>query len=124
MGYLTAMTVLGSTRVAPFLSRRPAGRVVLALSALLLGVGASAATGAAGPGATAGTSPGALPALRISADHVVGISSGGYMATQLQVAHSSRFAGAGVYSAGSYYCAEGSLAVALADCLPDSTPSR
>ena len=112
-----ATEVLEPTRPA----RRSVRRVVLALSALLLGIGA----GAAGPGAAAApATDGALPALRISADHVVGISSGGYMATQLQVAHSSRFAGAGIYSAGSYYCAEGSLAVALADCLPDSTPSR
>jgi hypothetical protein len=39
---------------------------------------------------------GPLPSLRISGDYVTGISSGGYMATQLQVAYSGTFRGAGV----------------------------
>ena len=131
MGHVTAVRIFGGSRVTSLLPtsravRRPVGRAALAVSALLLGIGATGANSdatSAGP-AAAEPAAAALPALRISADYVAGISSGGYMATQLQVAYSSRFAGAGIYSAGSYYCAEGSLAVALADCLPDSTPTR
>lgn len=133
VGYVTAVNPPGKSRVTALVPtsrsvRRPVGRIALAVSALLLGVGATGAAVAADPVTTAGPptaepTTGALPALRVSANYVAGISSGGYMATQLQVAHSSRFAGAGIYSAGSYYCAEGSLAVALADCLPDTTPT-
>ncbi len=110
---------------APRPARRLFRRTALALSALLLGVAVTGAS--ADPESSVPASdpvPGALPRLGISADYVAGISSGGYMATQLQVAHSSRFAGAGVYSAGPYYCAQNSLAVALADCLPDHVPGQ
>jgi len=48
---------------------------------------------------------------------VSGVSSGGYMAVQMQVAHSSRFTGAGVVAGGPYYCAESTLAVALTRCM-------
>jgi poly(3-hydroxybutyrate) depolymerase len=53
-----------------------------------------------------------------------GISSGGYMAVQLHVAHSSVVKGVGVLAAGPYYCAEGSVWVAYYNCAtPDaSTP--
>jgi Esterase PHB depolymerase len=52
----------------------------------------------------------AVPALpRMGADlsqtTVSGLSSGGFMAVQLQVAYSSRIAGAGVVAGGPYYCA-------------------
>jgi poly(3-hydroxybutyrate) depolymerase len=57
-----------------------------------------------------------LPRLRIGSDYVTGISSGGYMATQLQVAYSSRFSAAGIFSAGPYYCAKDSLVIALEAC--------
>lgn len=57
-----------------------------------------------------------LPRMVISHDYVTGISSGGYMATQLQVAYSSRFAGAGIFSAGPYYCGQDSLVIALEAC--------
>lgn len=53
---------------------------------------------------------------------VSGISSGGYMATQLQVAHSHTYAGAGVLAAGPYYCAEGSLTTALGTCINPPEP--
>lgn len=39
---------------------------------------------------------------------VSGLSSGAYMAVQLQVAYSSRIVGAGVVAGGPYYCAAGS----------------
>lgn len=57
----------------------------------------------------------------ISRVTVSGISSGGYMATQFHVAHSSMVNGAGVLAAGPYDCAEGSLLRALSNCTsPDS----
>jgi poly(3-hydroxybutyrate) depolymerase len=77
----------------------------------------AAPAGAAGP----------LPGLSITADYVTGISSGGYMATQLQVAYSGRFGGAGIFSAGTYHCAEDSVVIALEACtspqvIPDDLP--
>jgi poly(3-hydroxybutyrate) depolymerase len=57
-----------------------------------------------------------LPALKIDAANVTvsGLSSGGYMATQLHVAWSSMFKGAGVIAGGPYYCAQGSITFATA----------
>ncbi|HJV92975.1 MAG TPA: poly(3-hydroxybutyrate) depolymerase [Azonexus sp.] len=64
-----------------------------------------------------------LPAL--SADRqgltVSGISSGGYMAVQFQVAHSKLVHGAGVLAGGPYYCAEGSTWRALSNCMSPSS---
>jgi poly(3-hydroxybutyrate) depolymerase len=51
---------------------------------------------------------------------VSGLSSGGYMAIQMQVAHSSRVKGVAVFAAGPYYCAQGSLWAAYYNC---TTPS-
>jgi poly(3-hydroxybutyrate) depolymerase len=48
---------------------------------------------------------------------VSGLSSGGYMAVQLQVAHSSRVSGVGALAAGPYYCARGSLWTAWSQCM-------
>jgi poly(3-hydroxybutyrate) depolymerase len=47
---------------------------------------------------------------------VAGISSGGFFAVQMHVAHSATFKGAAVYAGGVYYCAQNSVAVALAAC--------
>lgn len=60
-----------------------------------------------------------LPALRADRQGVTvsGLSSGGYMAVQMHVAHSSSIAGAGVIAGGPYYCAQGSLATALYNCM-------
>ena len=66
-----------------------------------------------------------LPALNIDRASVTvsGLSSGGYMATQLQVAWSSVFKGAGVIAAGPYYCAQGLATLAMTRCLTrDSAP--
>jgi poly(3-hydroxybutyrate) depolymerase len=73
---------------------------------------------------------GALPKLRLVSGSltVSGISSGGYMATQVQVAHARDVAGAGIIAAGPWFCAEGLVARALSDCLagdaagPDVAP--
>jgi len=48
---------------------------------------------------------------------VSGVSSGGYMATQYQVAYSKDVIGAGVISAGPWFCAQGSLFRALDECM-------
>jgi len=48
---------------------------------------------------------------------VSGISSGGAMATQFHVAHSSLVQGAGILASGPYRCAEGSVREALGRCM-------
>jgi hypothetical protein len=48
---------------------------------------------------------------------VSGISSGGYMAVQMHIAHSSRVKGVGALAAGPYYCAQGSLWSAYFNCM-------
>lgn len=60
-----------------------------------------------------------LPALSAAAEQasVVGVSSGGYMATQLVVAWPERFSGLGVLAAGPWSCAQGSLSLALNKCM-------
>ena len=68
---------------------------------------------------------GAAPPLpRLGADTaevtVSGISSGGYMAVQFQVAYSQMVRGAGVLAGGPYYCAEGSVSRALGNCMEPS----
>ena len=59
-----------------------------------------------------------LPALRADTRQLTasGLSSGGYMAVQLHVAHSASVAGAGVVAGGPYYCAQGSLWTASRNC--------
>lgn len=60
-----------------------------------------------------------LPSLRadVSALTASGVSSGGYMAVQLHVAHSATVAGVGVIAGGPYYCAQGGLFTALYNCM-------
>lgn len=76
-------------------------------------------------GAAASAAP-PLPALGANAGAVTvsGISSGAYMAVQLQVAHASLVKGAGVIAGGPYDCAEGSMWRALGDCMAPTTPDR
>ena len=98
---------------------RPGRRLAVVATAALLaltGLGAPAA------GAPAVEDDG-LPSLRIDDTYVAGISSGGYMATQLQVAFSGRIAGAAVFSAGPYWCAMNSVVVALQSCTVDHVPT-
>jgi poly(3-hydroxybutyrate) depolymerase len=52
---------------------------------------------------------------------VSGVSSGGYMAVQFQVAHSKLVRGAGVLAGGPYYCAEGSTWRALSNSMSPSS---
>jgi poly(3-hydroxybutyrate) depolymerase len=60
-----------------------------------------------------------LPALAAdsAAFTVSGLSSGGYMAVQMHVAHSSRVKGVAALAAGPYYCAQGSLWSAMRNCM-------
>ena len=69
--------------------------------------------------AQAETLPTDLPALGAmpEAASVVGVSSGGYMATQLAVAWPERFSGVGVLGAGPWGCAQGALSLALNQCM-------
>ena len=62
--------------------------------------------------------PPPLPALNIdvSQTSISGISSGGFMAVQFQVAHSSIVKGAGVVAGGPYYCSHNDLGTALYKC--------
>ncbi len=48
---------------------------------------------------------------------VSGLSSGGYMATQFQLAHADIVKGAGIVAAGPYYCAQNAITTALAECV-------
>jgi poly(3-hydroxybutyrate) depolymerase len=59
-----------------------------------------------------------LPALNvdIAETSVSGISSGGFMSVQFQVAHSSIVKGAGIVAAGPYYCAQGDVVRATTQC--------
>ncbi|MGP9642542.1 MULTISPECIES: poly(3-hydroxybutyrate) depolymerase [unclassified Halomonas] len=87
-------------------------RVAHTLSALLLLSGPLAASAMA-------ETPERLPALNAMSEQasVVGVSSGGYMATQLAVAWPERFSGVGVLAAGPWGCSQGSLNLALNQCM-------
>jgi poly(3-hydroxybutyrate) depolymerase len=68
-----------------------------------------------------------LPQLAASTEAltVSGLSSGAYMAVQFQVAHAERVKGVGVIAGGPYYCAEGKVSRALANCMspmPEALP--
>ncbi|MDP9408339.1 MAG: PHB depolymerase family esterase [Actinomycetota bacterium] len=102
------------------LAGRALGLVAATLVALLALTAVPAGPQARGEAAPAS---GDLPRLSVPATYVAGISSGGYMATQLQVAYSSRVRGAGVVSAGPYWCAMGSLTIALESCTAYNVPS-
>src|SRR5215469_897122 len=52
----------------------------------------------------------------ISQTSVSGLSSGGFMAVQFEVAFSSTLRGAGVIAGGPYYCAQGSQTTATSTC--------
>ena len=69
----------------------------------------AAALATLGLAAPAGASPSALPRLDITGVYVTGVSSGGFMATQLMVAYSATFDGAGVIAAGPYDCGQGNV---------------
>ncbi|WP_164844350.1 poly(3-hydroxybutyrate) depolymerase [Azoarcus sp. DN11] len=67
-----------------------------------------------------------MPALGASLAQltVSGVSSGGYMAVQFQVAHSTLVTGAGILAAGPYECAAGSMWRALNNCMNPGAGTR
>jgi len=73
-------------------------------------------------GVAAATAQDALPRLAAAMDQttVSGISSGGYMAVQFQVAHARLVRGAAVLAAGPYYCAQGNALRARYACMKPS----
>ena len=75
-------------------------RAALAAAAALATVCLAAPADASSP---------ALPKLHITGVYVTGVSSGGFMATQLQVAYSGTFDGAGIIAAGPYDCGQGNV---------------
>lgn len=66
-----------------------------------------------------------LPKLGAAKEEVTvsGLSSGGFMAVQFQIAHSRTVKGAGIVAGGPYYCAEGKIGRALANCMAPSKES-
>ena len=79
-------------------------RRLLTPAALALALAAAALVAAVPAQAAAG-----LPRLDITGVYVTGVSSGGFMATQLQVAYSGTFDGAGIVAAGPYDCGQGNV---------------
>ncbi|WP_342721686.1 PHB depolymerase family esterase [Acidovorax sp. FHTAMBA] len=67
-----------------------------------------------------------LPALNIDKTQttISGLSAGGFMAVQMHVAYSATFAkGAGIFAAGPYNCAEGSIINATGRCMTSTSAS-
>ncbi|MEV5971396.1 PHB depolymerase family esterase [Streptomyces sp. NPDC051921] len=92
--------------------RRLAALLLSAATALLLAAPASPAAAAA-PAPV----PGTLTPYAIGAVYTAGVSSGGYMATQLHVAYSGTVSGSAAFASGPYDCARGSLPTALNACM-------
>jgi poly(3-hydroxybutyrate) depolymerase len=68
--------------------------------------------------------PPPLPALNIDIreSSVSGISSGGFMSAQLQIAHSSIIKGAGIVAGGPYYCSQDNVVTATTRCTCTGEP--
>ena len=112
---------------------------VVALALAGCGGGADPAGPAAGSQVAQSSAAFASPAANLAAPTVVqlqryhidpakifvaGISSGGFAAVQMHVAHSSTFKGAAIYAGGVYWCAgAGGAATALANCGGETLPS-
>ncbi len=72
-------------------------------------VAATAALAAVSPLPAHAAAAGPLPGYDITGVYVAGVSSGGFLATQLQVAYSATFDGAGIFAAGPYDCGQGNV---------------
>jgi poly(3-hydroxybutyrate) depolymerase len=66
---------------------------------------------------------GSLARHDISGVYVSGVSSGAYMAGQLQVAYSGRIQGSALFGSGPYYCAQNNVDQALYGCMDDVYPT-
>ena len=111
-----------------------------AMASALAGCGGGGDSGLAGAAAadlsrsealatTQAAAPAAIRLQRYQIDpakvFVAGISSGGFAAVQMHVAHSSTFKGAAIYAGGVYWCAgAGGAATALADCGGETLPTN
>ena len=94
---------------------------------VVLAIGLSA--GASASAAPASTAPPVVKLQRYQIDpakvFVAGISSGGFAAVQMHVAHSATFKGAAIYAGGVYWCAgAGGAATALANCGGETLPTN
>ncbi|GHB55504.1 hypothetical protein GCM10010347_26830 [Streptomyces cirratus] len=103
----------------------PNARFRKAVAVLLLVAGAQLP----GPGALARAAapvpvPGELSRYDVGAVYSAGVSSGGYMATQLHVAYSGTFSGSAVFASGPYGCAQGDLNRALGACMDTAQDLR
>jgi poly(3-hydroxybutyrate) depolymerase len=100
----------------PGMRTRVSGRALAMAAAVLV-----ASCGGDGGRASAGER---LEPLPVAADTVTvsGASAGGYMAVQFHVANSSLVQGAGVFAAGPYDCARGSVGTALGSCMKGEPP--
>ncbi|MDT9686896.1 PHB depolymerase family esterase [Streptomyces sp. P9(2023)] len=78
---------------------------------------ATPATAAVAPAAAPVPVPGQLQPYAVDSVYSSGISSGGYMATQLHVAYSGTFSGSAVFASGPYNCAQNTLSTALNACM-------
>lgn len=69
--------------------------------------------------------PLSIEKLNLDIEHITvsGLSSGGFMATQMHFAHSDWVNGAGMIAAGPYNCARGSLKTALGECIGEAKAS-
>lgn len=76
--------------------------------------------------ASAGADVVPLPAYNVDIRQtsVSGLSSGGYMAVQFDVAYSSILKGAGIIAGGPYFCAQNNLQTAQGPCMAASSPTN
>lgn len=101
---------------SPFAPGAQSARVLAIAATVLL-----ASCGRDGGAARAGDRLAALPVAAGSVT-VSGPSAGGYMAVQFHVANSALVQGAGIFAAGPYDCARGSVATALGSCMKGDPP--
>jgi hypothetical protein len=95
----------------------PVNYMVLAAT-LLLALSAAEGRAARAVGTTQPFSPEVvLPRLNAIDLTVSGLSSGAYMAVQMQVAHSASINGSAIFAGGPYYCAESDLRIAETRCM-------
>ncbi|WP_371656499.1 MULTISPECIES: fibronectin type III domain-containing protein [unclassified Streptomyces] len=98
--------------------------LVAVSAAIALSISPVTDAGAAAPTPAKGL----LQPLDIDSVYVSGVSSGGFLANQLHVAHSEVFKGVGIFSAGPYECAQANLTTALYACMdtfmPRKTPAQ
>ncbi|GAB3185092.1 esterase/PHB depolymerase [Micromonospora palomenae] len=104
--------------------KTPLKATTTVLAAVLLLVLTTAAPAQAATPSTKAPISGSLRAYNVSGVYVAGVSSGGYMATQLHVAYSSRIRGAAIFAAGPYYCAQNNVSQAIYGCGDNQYPTN